>query len=106
MSKTGRNAGAVAAQFRNSAGSMRDKRESRGGASNDTRDLLAEVDGEREPEEVSLNDLAAEARAEELARSEMAAEHDEWWDDSAAEDDYLSNYEDFYSYDEGSDIGD
>lgn len=48
MSKMGRNAGAVAAQFRNSAGSMKDKRAPRGGARNNNRELLSTLDEDRE----------------------------------------------------------
>ena len=64
--KIGRNAAAVAANFRNSAGSMKDKRTPRGGAQNNTRGFLAAYDEDREiAEEVaragepepSLNDF-------------------------------------------------
>lgn len=40
--ETGRNVAALVAQFRNSAGSMKDKRLPRGGASNEIREYLEE----------------------------------------------------------------
>ena len=96
--KTGRNAAAVAANFLNSAGGMKDRRANRGGASNHVRGFMAEYEEDR-----AIAEDVSHAGEPEPSMLDMA---DDDYDDWAGDYSWLDSEPDdgFRYYDDQDDL--